>query len=554
MKITVKISLTLIFCFIYNQLLIAQPSNDECSGAIDISSAFMGSCGDISINGPFTLTGSTSGTNDPPEPGENEAGSTQPAGPFCPNEIDPNLFGDDAEIWENSVWFKWTVPDLNGDGSSVTYSMFTSDGSFNDDCGITDPLGGDSDTQVAIYQGACPTAATGECDHYAANEDLFSEAPWISGWSSIQFIPGVTYYMGVDGWDGVQGEFCMTVTICGVECGNDICDPAETYCTCEDCQFDGDGLSLCDIGEVAAIRYDEAEDAFFFSSDLSGDIFFCSEFVFGYASENIYLAFGAQGWSNCVGMSSNSIGTDVSLSVGEFVFGATDNGDETFNIPTFRLLYIELTPEDIATGSISITSFVEDGLGNTCRNNVLINFADFPQVTDPYCNISCSAGGINTDLLDNGLVVCEGQAFTLSTNGLEDLTLPCNSDDGSSYVYGWRVLADVYGIGDYLPVTNFQILGVNPTINPETFFIDEFGYIGPYYTPGYPILPNTIATRIQAVALCINADGSFVDGCPAANAGYDNSQIEVTYLLADDSLCSDASCNPPIIGSFNCEE
>jgi len=77
--------------------------NDECSGAIDISDAFTGECGDFTFNGPFDLTDSTPGADDPPEPGENETNTTDmvdPIGPFCPDETDPNLFGDESDIWE----------------------------------------------------------------------------------------------------------------------------------------------------------------------------------------------------------------------------------------------------------------------------------------------------------------------------------------------------------------------------------------------------------------------------------------------------------------------
>ena len=99
-----KLFCLLIFCFFcaVSQNLLAQPPNDECSGAIDISEAFMGSCGDFTFNGPFTLTGSTPGVDDPPEPGES---------PICPGETDMNLFGDDSDEWENSVWYTWSVPD-----------------------------------------------------------------------------------------------------------------------------------------------------------------------------------------------------------------------------------------------------------------------------------------------------------------------------------------------------------------------------------------------------------------------------------------------------------
>jgi len=544
-----RILASLIFLSI-TQNLYAQPPNDECVNAIDISTAFMGACGDISFNGPFTLTGATPGVDDPPEPGE--------AG-VCTGEIDPNLFGDDAEEWENSVWFSWTVPDLNGDGSSVTYSIWTSDGSFGDNCGIVNPLGGDSDTQVAIYQGACPTAATGECDHYAANEDLFGVEPWISGWQSIQFIPGITYYMGVDGWDAVQGEFCITVTVCGEQCGDGVCDPVETYCLCVDCRFDDDGLPICPYGEISAVLYDEGQGNFFFSNDLTGDIYFCSEFINGFSGDNIYLGFAAPEFVACNGYSSYNNGLDVSLSVGQFLFGATDNGDGSYNIATNALYFIELSPADIAIGSITITSFAPDGLGSTCNKVLTINFADTPQINDPYCvELSCVAGGIDTTLLEDDLVVCEGQPFTLSTDGLEDLTLPCNSDDGSSFVYVWVLLTDPYGTGDFVPIIELQPLGTNPTIDPSTFFIDEFGFLPPLYTLGSPIDPIDPYTglprifQIQGGAICYNSDGSIVDGCPAQNEG-EISIITVTYLPADDPVCSPnpQGCTDPMACNYD---
>jgi len=494
-----------ILFFLIAQNLYAQPPNDECAGAIDISTAFEGNCGDFTFNGPFDLTGSTPGPDDPPEPGE--------AG-VCPEETDPILFADDSEIWENSIWYTFTVPDLNGDGSDVTYSLWTTDGSFGDDCGISNPLDGDADTQVAIYEGPdCPTAATGECDHYAANEDLFAQPPYISGWLNIDFTPGVTYYMGIDGWDGVEGEFCLTVTICGVECGDANCAPVETYCECEDCRVDENGNPTCTFGNISAIEYDEATQGFFFADDLQGNIFFCSDFVNGFPGDNTYLAFGVQTWVDCAGTSSADTGIDITYNAGQLIGGFVDNGNGTFNIGTGLIYYIELTPADITAGSITISASVPDGLGGFCEETLTINFDAFPQATDPYCVFTCIAGGVDTDLLDNGITVCEGEIFILSTDGLEDLTLPCNSDAGGTYVYGWRVLADLYGNGDFQAVTDWQIIGTNPTIDPSTFFIDELGYIGPYYMPGYPILPNTVSIQIQGAVLCLNGGCTNMSAC-----------------------------------------
>lgn len=342
---------------------------------------------------------------------------------------------------------------MNGDGSPVNYSIWTSDGSFNDDCGINpyNILGGDVDTQVAIYEGVCPNSSTGECDHYAASEDLYDSPPWISGWLNITFTPGIVYYMGV------EGDFCMTFVVCGSECGDSSCAPVETYCDCEDCRNE------CSFSAIEGI--DIREDGNFLSPDFEGNIFVCSELVVGYNNGNVYFGIIAAENETCDG---TTINLPIELSVGSLL-GSDEDGLDTLTQGFFT--YVELTPADIATGSITITSNFDDGLGSNCSSSVTLNFADYPQTTNPYCELNCFAGGINTDLLDNGIIVCEGQSFTLSTDGLEDLTLPCNSDNGSAYVYAWRVLVDLYRTGDYAVVTSWQPLGFNPTIVQQLFLL-----------------------------------------------------------------------------------
>lgn len=540
MKILLKtwlIATTFLF-FLQNQPIIAQPENDECINAIDISYAFMGSCGDVTLNGPYDLTGSTPSENDPPEPSVFA----------CPGEHpeDTNLFADNAEEWENSVWFKWTVPDLNGDGSDIAYSIWTSDGSFGDDCGINpnNILAGDTDTQVAIYQETeCPTASFSPCGHYAANEDLFDIPPWISGWLVLPFTPGETYYMGIDGWDGVQGEICLTVVVCGVECGDDICAPVEDYCTCiTDCS------DACPATNIYGIN--ETVSGNFRSPDWSGNVLHCSERVFGYDNGNLYLTLGGSD-ENCT---EERLDLPVELSIGSLVIG-DGNGTDTLTAGFYT--FIELTPAEMAIGEITITATQPDGIGNICTTFRTVDLT----ALEVSCNITCFAGGIDTTLLNNGITVCEGKPFTISTDGMEDLTLPCNSYFDSSYLYYWRVLIDFYGTDEYSPATSWQPLGTNPTINPDTFFIDEFGYLPPNFAAGNPIsffdpYDEPWSIRIQGAALCF-IGGTIEGGCLAANDDYETSEIEVLYLPADDPFCLEnmgSNGTLPAVGSFDCEE
>lgn len=507
-KLLIPFVLTSLFTLLCMPNLFAQPLNDECVNAFNISNAFEGNCGDISFNGAFTLRDATPGVDDPPEPGEAEVYATG-KGPYCLDETDGNLFGDASEIWEQSVWFTFTVPDLYGDGSPVAYSIWTSDGTYGDDCGL-DPtlILGNIDTQVAIYEGTCPSAITDPCDHFAASEDLSSVPPWNSGWLSLAFTPGVPYYMAIDGWDATEGQFCITVVVCGVEEGDSQCAPVEGYCDSIDCRDE------CPFGNIAAIEYDDSTDGFTFSNDLSGNIFFCSYFVNGYVSPNTYLAFGSPSFTDCNGENN---GVNITLSNGSVV-NIDPSEDGSYHISTASLNYIELTEADIATGALTVTSQVPDGLGNICGETIVFNYSDFPQATDPYCNLTCLAGGIEESLLTYGIEVCEDGDFSICTNGLEDLTLPCL---GGNYGYYWRAYIKVYG--NWENVTGWVNSGPCPTLPVADFFIDKDGIIPPNFVPGAQIEAASYGTGeplellIEGAALCLDADGNIIDGCLATN-------------------------------------
>jgi len=458
----------------------AQPANDECVNAIDISASFMGTCGTANLAGPFDNTGATTSANDPAEPGPS---------PTCPQTTDTNLFGDAATTFETSIWFSFVVPDLNGDGSPVSYSLWTSDGSYGD-CGLNpnNILGGDADTQVAIYEGPnCPDASTGACDYYAANEDLFSTPPWISGWLSLAFTPGVTYYMVVDSWDAAQGEFCLAVVPCGTICGDGEAAPVEEYCDCV--QDFGD--EPCPASQIYGINETDAGN--FISDDWSGNTWRCN------SDGTVWLTIGAAD-DNCT---DTGLDMPVDLSIGTLL-GSDPDGMDT--IATGYYTFIVLTQADLAVGQITITSTQPDGLGNICNEVVTLNFADLGIM----CDVQCAAGDVDPAIVTQ--TVCEDGTIQLCTDGTEDLSLPCGSDDGSPYQYGWQVTGIVYGMEFVL--TDFILQGsACETIPVSDILIDQFGYYPPNFTPGAPLPPGTFT--LQGAAFCINSDGSTVLACGA---------------------------------------
>jgi len=515
-----------ILSLVYLPNLFAQPSNDECVNATDISYAFQGNCGEYTLSGPFDLTGATPGTNDPPEPG---------GVGVCPNaDLDDQfLFGDSATFLERSIWLSFTVPDLNGDGSPVAYSIWTSDGTYNDDCGLNPtPILISVDTQVAIYEGACPTSTTDQCDYYAANDDLFDLPPWISGWYNITFTPGETYYMMVDSWDGFGGEFCLTVVACGVQCGDGVCSPVEDYCVCqEDC------TDLCPAVQLYGVS--ETEDGAILSPDWLGNVLHCSQTVLGYSNNNIYLTvYGSN--ENCI---EDGLDLPIELSIGNLI--GQDGGIDTI-FDTYH--YIELTPVEFATGSITISATAPDGLGNMCSNSVTIDLT----AIELTCDIICNAGGIQESLLPpNSLTVCEDGTISLCTNGLEDLTLPCDGPDGFDYY--WKVYVAPFGPGsNWYGVSGWVQLGPCPTNIPVSdLFIDIDGFLPPY-VPGSQIQaidfstnqPGPMQVYIEGAALCVDSNGDVIDGCSPLNEngttylnGIDKSIIYVNYYPAGDPAC-----------------
>ena len=484
----------------------AQPANDECANAMDISSLFDGACNISNLSMVIDNTGATGNVTDPPEPGDDVA---------CPGLGSANLFGDAATVMETSIWFTFTVPDLNGDGSPVSYSLWTSDGSYGD-CGLNpnNILAGDADTQVAIYESnTCPDSALGVCDYFAANEDLFTAPPWISGWLDLMFTPGQTYYMLIDTWDGVVGEFCLSVTPCGTVCGDGECAPVETFCDCS-------GDCACDFANFTYVRYNIDTDDYSFTDDPTEIVVECSDF-FGVTSDNIYLNVGATNFTDCAG---NTGDITVTYDNGTLV---DSPGGNVFaspaTVPVGSLFFFELTPADVAVGNITVNACVDDGLGGQCCQDFVFDFSIIPNIANPYC--PCVAGSVSDPAIITQ-TACPSQTIEVCTDGNEDLSLTCPA--GFTYQYAWRVSGDIYGTVSVL--TNWVVAGPCATLNVDDFLIDEFGYAPPNFTPGDPLGPGLYT--IQGAALCVDAMGNIDSGCIASG------EITVTVVEIDDPACS----------------
>ena len=163
----------------------AQPTNNNCTNAIDLSSS-LGQGADNIINaGTFDNTGATTGGDDPT------------TGFECFTE--PNGSGS-APSLDNTLWFS-----ITGDGNEYFIQATSTDCAVNE--GIPN-----NDTQIAIYTGTC-----GALIPLACNED-FEDAGTGNYPAALQLstVVGETYYILVDGFNFngnlSEGEFCMFLT------------------------------------------------------------------------------------------------------------------------------------------------------------------------------------------------------------------------------------------------------------------------------------------------------------------------------------------------------
>jgi hypothetical protein len=179
--------LTLTALVIGGGSLIAQPANDNCSGAISIQSAFGNPIGTMTVLGPYDNTTATTGLADPT------------VGYDCFGEPDG---GGANPTLENTLWFTFT-----GDGGK--YFIETADGP-----GITNYID-DGDTQIAIYTGACGSLVPFACNEDGPSSGPGGNPPYPAG-LTINTSPGVVYYMMVDGFNfnGAisSGEYLIEVT------------------------------------------------------------------------------------------------------------------------------------------------------------------------------------------------------------------------------------------------------------------------------------------------------------------------------------------------------
>lgn len=156
------------------------PANDNCSGATNINSLFGGPIGTVLLDGPY-----------------NNNNATATAGLAVPDCF-PTFAGEPA--LDNDLWFSFT-----GDGNAYFIETSDCNGTLTGTQYIDD-----GDTQIQIYEGTCGglTPSANGCNEDGPNATSLLYPAGLTFQTEV----GVTYYLLIDGFNGVNGRYCVEVT------------------------------------------------------------------------------------------------------------------------------------------------------------------------------------------------------------------------------------------------------------------------------------------------------------------------------------------------------
>jgi hypothetical protein len=154
---------------------------DVCESAIDLQLALAGASGVATTVGPYDITSATlDPVNDPT------------TGFDCHYLLDP---------LQGNHWFTFV-----GDGGKYNITSAS--------CG-TAPIA-DNDTQFSLYSGSCGNYTAIDCNEDISNTDLGSSL-------TIETEVGVTYFLMVDSYNGLNGTYCLDITpIPSVDCADGV--------------------------------------------------------------------------------------------------------------------------------------------------------------------------------------------------------------------------------------------------------------------------------------------------------------------------------------------
>ena len=185
---TFKYVFLLAWTFVFSHTISAQESNDFCENAIEIGELFGAGIGEVQYSEMMSNVGMTAEdwlADLLYMPGLNQSWWSDGG----------DWYDDGIPSVEKSAWYHFV-----GDGNVYQMRTFKCAGSEMDG----------NDTQLAIFSGDCSNLT-----YVVANVDLWTTQSGQNGWyySYVNFKAeeGLDYYAIVDGYNGGEGTFCLSV-------------------------------------------------------------------------------------------------------------------------------------------------------------------------------------------------------------------------------------------------------------------------------------------------------------------------------------------------------
>jgi len=436
----------------------------------------------------------------------------------------PDCFSEVAAIgMERSMWFKLTVPNVNGDGSNVIYEINTS---VNDNCNfVNGPVEGSADTQIVLYTAAfgCPTSLWTSNNYIACNDDIDVLPPYVAG-VNVSLIPGESYYIVVDTYNGSVGEFCLDILLCGKVCDDGRCSSSENFCSCsQDC--------VCEILKPQYTCVLQNGQLVACGTSPVNDFIFCDSYFNNANQGSVYVGFNVGAINDCDQVKPTT--TNIFYNNGLLL-------DENLAlIPTGSTIQIgqnyffEFTENDVNQNTeIGVIVSTELSNGKVCSNSLDINAAEILSISTVNCG-SCAAGNVDLDL-DNQ-TVSRGGNINVCTDGLENLNIFCDSNDNSNFEYRWVVYTDLNNDGTFntaiTPPLEAEVCGLLST----DFLINWFNVFDNGSSQPVPVGKY----QICGVALCDDSDGTIVNICETDNC----ININLTDVIAIPGCTNPNACN-----------
>jgi hypothetical protein len=345
----------------------------------------------------------------------------------------------DAEV-ESDIWFFFTAP-ASGSVDIETYDT-----------------GGSDDTQLAVF-GSDDGTCSGTLTEVGCNDDI-SGSDYMSFLTVTGMTPGNTYFIQVDGWQGTQGVFDMSVTALTNDA---LCDAFPA--TVDGGVFTADNTGATADGEQGSCLFDAAVENdiwYFFTAPASG-VVEIETFDTGGSDDTQIVVYSSSdgtcaGTLTEVGCNDDISGTDYmsfalveGLTAGDTYFIQVDGWQGTQGSFDMEIRSIVLVVECPAPAAVICDNFDDYAVGSSIHDGAAY-WAPWPPASTP-------------SLVSDEQAFSNSNSLKVSDDNSEDNLLLFGNQTTGVWTVSWMM---------YIPTGNSAYFNVQNAETPGTWNLDAF--------------------------------------------------------------------------------